>query len=53
MNAPFSTSLRRVIALELKPDKPEAPKPAPALSAAQLAEYAGTFKGTTTWVKFI
>ncbi len=41
------------LGLELKDEKPEAPKPAPVLSAAELAEYVGTYKGTTTWEVFL
>jgi hypothetical protein len=41
------------LGLELKDDKPKAPKPAPILSAAELAEYVGTYKGTTTWEVFL
>ena len=37
------------IGLDLKDEKPEPPKPAPALSAVELAAYVGTYKGTTTW----
>lgn len=41
------------LGLELKDEKPEAPKPAPALSAAELTEFAGTFKGSTTWEVYL
>jgi CubicO group peptidase (beta-lactamase class C family) len=41
------------LGLELKDEKPEAPKPAPVLSAAELAEYVGTFKGSTTWEVYL
>src|SRR5215510_1806316 len=39
----------RELGLDLKADKAETPKPATALSLTELAEYAGTYKGTTTW----
>jgi hypothetical protein len=41
------------LGLELKDEKPEAPKTAPVLSAAELAEYVGTFKGSTTWEVYL
>jgi CubicO group peptidase (beta-lactamase class C family) len=41
------------IGLELKEEKPKAPQPAPALSAAEAGEYAGTYKGTTTWEVYL
>ncbi|MGZ8845872.1 MAG: serine hydrolase domain-containing protein, partial [Pyrinomonadaceae bacterium] len=41
------------LGLGLKPDTPETPKPAPTLTAAQLAEYVGTFKGSTTWEVYL
>lgn len=37
------------IALDLKEDKPEPLKPAPALTASAIEKYVGVYKGTTTW----
>jgi CubicO group peptidase (beta-lactamase class C family) len=41
------------LGLGLKPDQPETAKPAPTLTAAQLAEYVGTYKGSTTWEVYL
>lgn len=41
------------IGLALKDDQPEAAKPAPVLSATELARYQGTYKGTTTWEVYL
>ena len=41
------------MALDLKPKQPEKAKPVPAPTAAELAEYVGTYKGTTNWEVYL
>lgn len=41
------------LGLDLKPDQPEKRKAPPVLSVAQLAEYVGTYKGSTTWEVYL
>lgn len=41
------------LGLGLKPDQAEKPKPTPAPGLAALAEYVGTYKGTTTWEVYL
>lgn len=41
------------LGLGLKPEEAETPKPPPPLKSAEMAEYVGTYKGTTNWEVYL